>query len=493
MLSVGSSPNSEQSKEKRVGSQSDCLSRVKEAAAQLAWCLYAEQQPPPNLVSIWLERGELNILKTLKLEQIGEVLGLVEQDLNNISTPEQQQLFLKELASEFYQTIRYQQGLQVRGKIIEQFRLLASPQADVRLAVQIESRLEHLQRNFLYFDEYHQLALPYFYGQVANIGPTADSDFTTPALSLGLPTALAQHINRAWHEQDQPREFIVLELAAGTGMLAATTCEVIRLDYPKLYQALNYIALEPSERFHEQANALYNYVGKVNQVRGSVEQLPKIFPNGIEGLVFSVELFDSVPFRMVRLNSETGLLEELTVCPLAAVEKSSEYDLSWSVTEVGSERDQSARHYLEMWQSYRKSMFGDVQGVSAAAMQPEGVPIFTELKHWFELAAKVLVKGELLTIDYCAGTKAGEPLRQLARAQSKFLPRTGVEAAIRFPGQVDITADVPSSLLVAWSGDVGFDYCSGPCSFEQFLSYGYPSNMSCDLEPNSFFVMRHLR
>ena len=119
---------------------------------------------------------------------------------------------------------------------------------------------------------------------------------------------LARQFTEMWEKLGKPREFQLVEAAAGTGRLAGTVLAFSEAKLPEFYGALRYVAVERSlARCEQMAKRLERHVER-GRCAVSVE-----IPAKIEvGCVFSNELLDALPVHRV-VRGDGGLKEIFVV------------------------------------------------------------------------------------------------------------------------------------------------------------------------------------
>ncbi|HRJ72413.1 MAG TPA: SAM-dependent methyltransferase [Terrimicrobiaceae bacterium] len=157
----------------------------------------------------------------------------------------------------------------------------------------------------LTFARYMALALyhpelGYYASGRAKIGPAGDF-FTSVSVGPVFGRILAGQFGEIWQRLGQPPEFSIVEQGANDGTLAA---DVLNALDPRMNAA--YWIIEPSPVLQDRQRAmLQNHASRVRWV-SAPEELPVI-----DGLHFSNELLDALPFHLVR--STGSAWEELFV------------------------------------------------------------------------------------------------------------------------------------------------------------------------------------
>jgi len=228
---------------------------------------------------------------------------------------------------------------------------------------------------------------------------------------------LARQLGEMWQVLGAPREFQVVEAAAGVGRLAAQILDFAARALPDFYAALRYAAVEVSAaRRAEHARNLAPHVaaGKVH----SLASLPVRIANGC---IFSNELLDALPVH--RVVAANGALEEIYV----ALEGE----------HFVERRGPLSTHEIAAY--FREQAVALVEGQQAEA----GL----DACRWLEEAARALDRGFVLTIDY--GHEANE-LYNERHARGTMLAYERHRAGENWfdaPGEQDLTAHVSFTAL----------------------------------------------
>lgn len=236
---------------------------------------------------------------------------------------------------------------------------------------------------------------------------------------------LARQFAEMWQQLDRPREFLLVEAAAGTGRLAGHILDFAQSQLPDFFSALSYVAVERSPaRCDQLANHLSQFIQK-GKCRPSIE-IPARIP---AGCVFSNELLDALPVH--RVLQQRGTLKEVFVTTDGKVFSEIPHPLSTS----------ALGEYFETQQITL------VEGQIAEA----GL----EACDWITQIARRLECGFVLTIDY--GHEAADLFDAHHQAgtllsYSKHQASNNLYAA---PGEQDLTAHVNFTALRQWGARCG--------------------------------------
>jgi SAM-dependent MidA family methyltransferase len=122
--------------------------------------------------------------------------------------------------------------------------------------------------------------------------------FTAPELDRSFGYAVAQEIYHLVKDYPKP---LLLELGAGSGVLAFDILTFYRKNHPDFFQRLTYFIYEFSPYLREVQK------GKLRAFEGKVFWCEELFP--IDGVVFSNEFFDCLPVHVVKEGKELYLSE----------------------------------------------------------------------------------------------------------------------------------------------------------------------------------------
>ncbi|GAB6065109.1 class I SAM-dependent methyltransferase [Aquifex pyrophilus] len=116
--------------------------------------------------------------------------------------------------------------------------------------------------------------------------------FTAPQLDRAFGEALAEFFSQHLSEFEKPS---LVELGAGTGILARDILNYYRENYPELFKNIRYYIYEFSPSLIEKQRKVLSEFENVEWV----SELPKV-----EGVIFSNEFFDALPVHVVKEGKE---------------------------------------------------------------------------------------------------------------------------------------------------------------------------------------------
>ena len=238
---------------------------------------------------------------------------------------------------------------------------------------------------------------------------------------------LARQFAEMWQQLDRPREFLLVEAAAGTGRLAGHILEFARSQLPDFFNALNYIAVERSPTRCDQLGIHLSRFIQKGKCRSSID-----FPSRIPaGCVFSNELLDALPVH--RVLQQRGALKEIFVTTDGKVFSEIPHPLSTSA--IGE------------YFATQQITLADGQLAEAGL----------EACDWISEIARRLDRGFVLTIDYgheAAGLFDAHHHAGTVLSYAKHQVSNNLYAA---PGEQDLTAHVNFTALRQWGARCGLE------------------------------------
>ena len=302
------------------------------------------------------------------------------------------------------------------------------------------------------FSRFQELALYGAGGFYEQGGPGRHRDFiTSPEVGPLFGRLLARWIDRVWDDLGQPNPFVVVEAAAGNGILAKA---VLRSE-PRCSSALRYIMVEQSgakraeqATHHSLTPSQLGFAGADEDADGedipSMAQGPLVFsltdvPRGpLVGVVFANELLDNIVVDIVERTAD-----------------------GWNEVRVGRQGDQ----LIEVLVPASSAHSDRAHRLVPDAEIGQRIPIQNASYEWVRHALEQVERGQVLIIDYARATSAmaacdmGDWLRTYAGQERGTPPFLN-------PGSCDITCDVATDQLPAgfaqrdqreWLADLGID------------------------------------
>lgn len=238
---------------------------------------------------------------------------------------------------------------------------------------------------------------------------------------------LARQFAEMWELLGRPREFQVVEAAAGTGRLANHVLSFAQACSPEFYQALRYVAVERSPaRCDQLASRLATFL-QAGRCQASIE-IPASIP---EGCVFSNELLDALPVH--RVIQKDGTLQEMFV----------------------TIEDDLLTEFAASLSSCAISEYFSAQGITL--MEGQNAESGLEACDWITEIGRRLQRGFVVTIDY--GHEAAElfDAHHMAGTVLAYASHRGSEEFYAAPGLQDLTAHVNFTALRQWGERVGLE------------------------------------
>ena len=236
-------------------------------------------------------------------------------------------------------------------------RIATSPQRRITFAQYMDLVLYHPQYG-------------YYASGKAMIGSQGDF-FTSSSLGEDFAQLLAQQFVEIWEILGNPHPFMLVEMGAGTGLVAADVLRYLQ-QFPELLKSLEYIIIEKSSGLiAKQQELLQSFC---EQVKITWKTWAEILDASITGCCFSNELVDAFPVHQIVV--EAGKLREIYVTE----------DITEIRDNISTDR---LVHYFDLI-NITPSTFPDGYRteVNLAALD------------WLETVSQKLKRGYLLTIDY---------------------------------------------------------------------------------------------
>ncbi|PSF36634.1 hypothetical protein C7H19_13220 [Aphanothece hegewaldii CCALA 016] len=271
----------------------------------------------------------------------------------------------------------------------------------------------------LYHPEYG-----YYSSKSNKIGNQGDF-FTSSSLCADFGELLANQFLEMWEKLDYPTQFTLVEMGAGTGVLADDILNIIKTNYSDFYEALNYIIIETSfGLIEQQKEKLAEHDFKI-----SWKTWEEIENNSIIGCFFSNELVDAFPVHQVIVKS--GKIKEIYI------------------TFSDKNQDILAEKIDNLSTSELEKYFQLIDIDLLSKDYPDGYRTEVNLKalSWLETISNKLKQGYLLTIDYgYTAQKYYNPQRYQGTLKCYYQHRHHDNPYINI-GQQDITAHVDFTAL----------------------------------------------
>jgi SAM-dependent MidA family methyltransferase len=231
---------------------------------------------------------------------------------------------------------------------------------------------------------------------------------------------LARQFQEMWVQLEKPAEFLLVELGAGSGSLAAQILNFTAESFPEFYSALQYVAVERSAA--RRATATTGPLAK--HLAAARLAIVSDMPAQIScGCIFSNEFFDALPVhRLVREGSD---LREIYVG----------LGTNGLCEQFGPLSTPALAEYLTE------------QGITLQEGQQAEINL--EACEWIKEIGARLGRGFVLTIDYGHEAEELYDHRHMRGTLLAYEKHRASENFFRAPGGQDLTAHVNFSAMVS--------------------------------------------
>ncbi len=168
----------------------------------------------------------------------------------------------------------------------------------------IRARIATSPGQHITFAEYMDLVLyhpQYGYYSSGKVAIGAKGDFfTSSSLGSDFGELLAEQFIDIWHILGCPSPFSLVEIGAGTGLLASDIMSYLQKNTPDLLAVIEYIIVEQAEGLIErQQDLLKSWIE--NNIKISWKSWQEIPDESLVGCLFSNELIDALPVHQIIL------------------------------------------------------------------------------------------------------------------------------------------------------------------------------------------------
>lgn len=246
----------------------------------------------------------------------------------------------------------------------------------------IIDRIDRSPDRRITFAEYMDLVLYHpeygYYGSgKAKIGSQGDF-FTSSSLGSDFGELLAEQFVEMWEILGKPDSFTLVEVGAGSGILAADILSYLKQYYSDLFTALDYIIIERSQgAIARQKDLLQSWQTAEHKI--CWKSWEELADNSIVGCIVSNELIDALPVHSITIKD--GELKE--VCVTVENDKLREI-----VEEISCDRIADYFNLIDIKLPSSDYPDGYRSEVNLAALD------------WLKTVSQKLAKGYLMTIDY---------------------------------------------------------------------------------------------
>jgi SAM-dependent MidA family methyltransferase len=297
---------------------------------------------------------------------------------------------------------------------------------NLELMAIIADRIDRSSDRQITFAEYMELVLyhpqqGYYATSAQRISERGDF-LTSPHLAADFGEMLAIQLYQTWQILGTPSIFNVVEMGAGTGLLASQILEYSRITYPDFFQSIEYLIIEiaPAMQIAQQQQLKDLPVRWCNWT--------EIPDRSIVGCFLSNELIDAFPVHQVVVKEE-GLQEVYITCDR------DNHQLSEKIDKISTEK------LHEYWQLNQINL---LNGKYPAGYRTE---VNLAALTWQEQVFKKLQRGYIISIDYgYAADRYYNPMRSHGTLQCYYRHAYHNDPYINI-GKQDITAHVDFTAL----------------------------------------------
>jgi SAM-dependent MidA family methyltransferase len=246
--------------------------------------------------------------------------------------------------------------------------------------------------------------------------------FTSVSVGDVWGALLARQFHEIWEKLGRPQNFTICEAGAHNAQFAADVfTEWQRISSP-LLTATHYILVEPLPNFIEaQKETLQPFLNEGCKISW-IKTLANLSPSSITGIIFSNELIDSLPVRLIRY-----------------------VEGKWREIYIGA--SQSGGNFYEVEAPVDKDILAEINRWQIPPIEGYTTEVHIEARHWIRETSKILKRGVIFTIDY--GLNAHQyydPTRYLGTLRC-YSHHRQLTDPLENPGKQDITAHVNWCLL----------------------------------------------
>lgn len=263
---------------------------------------------------------------------------------------------------------------------------------------------------------------------------------------------MGSQFHEIWEKLGRPEDFMICEAGAHDGQFAADVYTEWRRISSPLQSMAHYLFVEPLVPCQRaQKKIMEPHLMKGARVSW-IKSLAELDSLSVTGVIFSNELVDSLPVRLIRYVE--GQWREIYIGASGS---------GGDFYEVEGPLDEEGKQEVERWK--------------IPAIEGYTTEIHIEARQWISEAARVLKRGAIFTVDY--GLTAEEyydPTRTQGTLRS-YSKHRQLSHVLQDPGQQDITAHVNWTLLSHQARKYGLEEL-GFCDQRHFLVGLWPDFFS---------------
>jgi SAM-dependent MidA family methyltransferase len=290
-------------------------------------------------------------------------------------------------------------------------------------------RINNSSQQRITFADYMDMVLyhsqyGYYSSGAAAIGNRGDF-FTSSSLGVDLGELIAEQLIEIWEILEYPNPFTLVEIGAGSGLLARDILAYFQAQDPDFLNVIEYMIVERAEDLIKQQQTLL-VNGPEKNLKISWKSWQDIAENSIVGCIFSNELVDALPVHQIAIAQKQ--IQEIYV--------------TYTEGEI--------REAIDQISTPKIADYFEFVGVNILANDyPENYRTEVNLAalEWLKTVAQKLKRGYLLTIDYGYNAQRYyNPQRYRGTLQCYYQHRRHDNPYINI-GYQDITAHVDFTAL----------------------------------------------
>lgn len=268
---------------------------------------------------------------------------------------------------------------------------------------------------------------------VGGAGRSGKDFVTSPEIGSLFGLVMARAIDAAWRRLGEPDPFMVIEVGAGRGRLAA---DVLRAG-PACAPALRYVTIERSAVLRDEQRERLSLEPPDAALGPFLTTDDESFPQPGQGPIVTA-LADLPAIRATALVIANELLDNL---PVHVVERT---EAGWAEVRVGFEDDR----FVERLVPASPTLGTEAEALAEGAVVPLGarLPVPLATRAWLERVADLVGRGEVLLFDY-VDTVSSLAVRGQDAWMRTYRAHGRGDDPLTAPGTQDITTDVPLEYL----------------------------------------------
>ncbi|HEX6923662.1 MAG TPA: SAM-dependent methyltransferase [Bacillales bacterium] len=252
---------------------------------------------------------------------------------------------------------------------------------------------------------------------------------------------------------------VVCEVGAGDGIFAKAVLEEWKRLSPSSYGDLQYLMVEESPFQRKQQNGLRMAENPAVQY-DSFQEMQADWPS-FSGIVFSNELFDAFPVRVVE--KVDGVLLEVKV----------------TIDEKGELVEVSVP-------CHDQQIFDWIEAYGFPIQEGQRIEIPLVMTHWLEDAADWMERGAIVTIDYGYTEEEWQNPRRKEGSLRGYYRHQLVDNPLYRPSEMDVTANIHVDAIRQIGEDHGLDHLFSITQRDFLLTAGILKHLNDSPSPDPF-------